>query len=122
VKRFKSEYDKEVENLDTFLVFDISDDLSKISVLLERPEGDLMWSDDLEDEFIAYIDDNVTDASDLDLDKLWEDFQPQSRWYLYKWKRNPEDVLKEIIPVIDTYANKLSADNIAVEIYDEESN
>lgn len=130
----KKEMDEALDSLDnsSSFAFEVSDDLGQVKVYISKPEEFLTWSDSLIDEFVEYVEEN-TDADvlaeiesaeteevlgKLDLNELWKSFQPENRFYLYRWQKDPQNLLQEIIEILDTYTNKISAEDLAVDVYE----
>lgn len=136
IAKFKKEYEQEIASLSFTWNFEISSDLSIIKIQDDKPEEDLMWAENAAQEFIDHVEKSISkekqdwilDELDglsikeiqqyLELSSLWISFKPETKYYLYAWKRDPQSALQEILQAMDSYSDKLSTDNIAVDVYE----
>lgn len=132
LNQHQKDFQQEISNLSLNWVYQINKDLTEIKIQVDKPEEDLTWSDSAFSNFVEYLEENLPKL-DLDeveqlsseelqqylnLSKLWKQFKPESRWYLYQWKRDPQNALQEILDAIQNYQDKLNSDSIALEIYE----
>ncbi len=135
-QRKKAEFYKELDGLSLRWSFEINESTSEIKIYEDKPEEDLMWTEEATTEFSDYIEENTKENAKnqilqaatnedeetvkelLNLQKLWTEFKPQTQINLYAWKRDPQSALEEILNSADSYKSALETNEIAIDLYD----